>query len=118
MIKEKKRKPIKERRKSPRIKGSFAIEIADQKNKIAANIINFSSCGLYCQTSREMPLFREVQIVIALPQTATSIECSGVVVRSEKIPGKKAYNLAIFFDDMEPEDKKKLAGYVDGKLGY
>ena len=117
MIKEKKKKSFKERRKYPRVKENIAIEIADQKDRIAATIMNFSSCGIYCQTSREMPLFREVQMVIALPHIVTPIECSGVVVRSEKASDKKTYNMAIFFDDIEPEDKKKVAVYVNKKLG-
>lgn len=108
---------IKERRKAPRVKGDFSVEIAHQKSRIIADTINISSSGIYCQCDHPIPLFREIQVIIMLPGVVKPIICSGVVVRSEKVPGKERYNLAIFFEDIQPEDKNGLAGYVEKKIG-
>lgn len=108
---------IKERRSAPRVKGDFTIEIADKKTRIVADTINISSSGIYCQCDRPIPLFREIQVIIMLPGVIKPIICSGVVVRSEKVSGKERYNLAIFFEEIQPEDKNELASYVERKLG-
>lgn len=107
---------IKERRKAPRVKGDFTVEIAHQKTKVIADTINISSSGIYCQCDHTIPLFREIQMVIMVPGIAKPIICSGVVVRSEKVPGKERYNLAIFLEDIQPEDKNQLTGYVEKRL--
>lgn len=107
---------IKERRSTPRVKGDFSIEIAHQKTRVIADTINISSSGIYCQCDSVIPLFREIQVVVMLPGVVKPIICSGVVVRSEKVPGKERYNLAIFFEDIQPGDKNQLAGYVEKKL--
>lgn len=114
MIKEKGN--IAERRKAPRVKGDFTVEIADQKTRIIADTINISALGIYCQSDHAIPLFREIQVAIMLPGVSKPIGCSGVVVRSEKIPRKERYNLAIFFEDILPEDKEQLSKYIEKKL--
>lgn len=112
MIKEKKA----ERRKSPRVKGDFSVEIAHQKSRIIANTINISASGIYCQSASAIPLFREISVKIKLPGVAEIIECSGVIVRCEKVPGKELYNLAIFFEELFQKDKGHLSGYVEKVL--
>lgn len=107
---------IKERRKSPRAKCDFVIEFEYQDYNISAHVMNISSSGMYMETNYPVPLFREVGIGIKLPGIERLIECTGVVVRSEKIPGKERYNLAIFFGDVQPEDKGLLADYVEKQL--
>lgn len=107
---------VAERRKSPRVKGDFTIQIAHQKTKIIAHTINISTTGIYCQGDRPIPLFREIEIEIHLPLAPKSIKCSGVIVRSEKIPGKERYNLAIFFVGLSPKNKELLLQYVEEKM--
>lgn len=107
---------FKERRRAPRIKCDFDIEIAQQKKKILAHAVNISSCGMYLVSNHPISLFREIGVGIKLPGIEKLIECSGVIVRSEKDPSKGHYNLAIFFDNIAREDKKRLSEYVKKKL--
>lgn len=111
MIKEK--KVIKERRKSPRVKCDFNIEIESQKSSISGHAINISTSGMYLECDNPVPLFREISVGIKLPGVEDIIECTGVVVRSEKDPIKDCHNIAIFFEDIAPEDKQKLAECIE-----
>lgn len=106
---------IKERR-SPRAKCDFIIQFEYKDTNVSAHVVNISSSGMYMESNASVPLFREVSIGIKLPGMEELIECTGVVVRSEKVPGKERYNLAIFFSDIEPEDKDLLSDYVNKKL--
>lgn len=105
-----------ERRKYPRIKGDFTIEIAHKKARIMGNAINLSASGMYFQCNKEIPLFTEIETVLQLPGEKEPIVCTGVVVRSEEAPQKGRYNIAIFFSDLLPEEKQKIADYVNRKL--
>lgn len=107
---------IKERRKSPRARCDFVIEFDYQNSNITAHVMNISTSGMYMESDCPIPLFREIGIGIKLPGIEKLLECTGVVVRSEKVPGKERYNLAIFFEDIQPEDKNLLADYVEKQL--
>lgn len=107
---------IKERRKSPRARCDFVVGLEYQKTNITAHVLNISSSGMYMETDHPIPLFREIGIGIKLPGIEKLIECIGVVVRSEKVAEKERYNLAIFFEDIQPEDKNLLADYVEKQL--
>lgn len=102
-----------ERRKSPRVKGDFTVEIAHQKSRIIADTINISASGISCQSASAIPLFREIGIRMKLPGIAEAIECSGVIVRCEKVPEKERYKLAIFFEELSQKDKGHLSSYVE-----
>lgn len=114
MIKDK--KTINERRKSPRAKCDFIVEFEYDKSNITANAQNISSSGMYLESNKQIPVFREIAIGIKLPGIEDLIECTGVVVRSEKISGKDKYSIAIFFEDIEQEDKELLGKYVERQL--
>lgn len=107
----------KERREYPRVRGDFRVEIAHHKSCVIADTINISASGIYCQSGHSIPLFREIGIRIKLPGFIEIIECSGAVVRCEKVPGKERYNTAIFFEDLSSKDKGRLSSYVHKKLG-
>lgn len=107
---------VAERRKSPRVQGDFNVEIADHKSKIIARTINVSGSGIYCQCDHAIPLFREIRILMRLPDNEKQLEFTGVIVRCEKISGKHRYNLAIFFSDISPQDKKLLSKYIEDRL--
>ena len=102
-----------ERRRYPRITGIFDVEIAHQKSRLITDTINVSASGIYCQCNNPIPLFREIGVNLKIPGTGKVIDCSGVVVRSEKIPKSSRYSIAIFFIGMLPEEKKFLADYID-----
>jgi c-di-GMP-binding flagellar brake protein YcgR len=114
MIKEK--KVIVERRKAPRVKCDFNIEIESQKKGITGHALNISTCGMYLECDKPIALFREISVGIKLPNAEEIIECVGVVVRCEKEPEKDFHNIALFFQDIEPEDKEKLARYIDSRI--
>jgi len=116
MIKEK--ETLRERRKYPRLnmKSEFNLKISDEESTAALRIINISASGIYCQSSRPVSLFREIEVSLKLPGVLNIITCIGVVVRCEKVKGKEKYNLAIFFNDIPPKDKNTLSEYIEKKL--
>ena len=116
MIKENNKSRAEERRKAPRAKWAFNIELLDNNIKTIVRVVNISSAGIYCESEKEIPLFREIQVTVKLPEIDKTLECSGVVVRSERIPKKDCFNLAIYFDDITPKDKGLLAEYIGKKL--
>lgn len=107
----------KERRKFPRVKCDFVIQIEHQKSFINAHAINISASGMYLESDQQIPLFREIGIGIKIPGVDEIIECTGVVVRSEEVEDKNIYNTAIFFEDIEQSDKDLLAKYVESQIG-
>ena len=114
-----------ERRRSPRIKIeglSFKLQAGDFD--AVTHTLNISSSGLYCKVDRELPLMSRVNLVLMIPGSSSNtvesegVEVEGVVVRAHPviIDGKvKHYDVAIFFNSMEPKVKELIAGYIARK---
>jgi hypothetical protein len=47
---------------------------------------------------------------------ARKISCTGIVVRTESIPGSESYNTAIFFSDLLPKESRAISDFIHDML--
>jgi len=112
-----------ERRKHPRIKDkNIAIKLSGQGVSAITQSLDVSASGVYCKVDHEIPLMTKVQVVLSLPgdpkNSSSTMDIEGVVVREHPvmIDGKvDHYDVAIFFHDLLPKEKKKLMKYIGGR---
>ncbi|MDM8525633.1 PilZ domain-containing protein [Desulfococcaceae bacterium HSG8] len=105
-----------ERRKYPRIDKRMTFELQIEDEAITAEMINLSINGAYCRVNKPLPLMASLKIVFVLVygNDVDYVECEGVVVRVEEIlPENKRYNIAIFFNDIEVSEKKKIESFIE-----
>jgi len=109
-------KNLKERRLHPRLEHKLPLNLAINGYDFSTSTHNISSVGAYCHLDKYMPPFTKICVKLSLPNKAkagknTIVECKGVVVRSED-ETKGGFNLAIFFNEIRNDQRKKIAQYV------
>ena len=109
-------KSIKERRLHPRLDHKLPLNLAIDGYDFSTSTHNISSVGAYCHLDKYMPPFTKISVKLSLPNKgqagkSTIVECKGVVVRSED-ETKGGFNIAIFFNQMRDEQRKKIAAYI------
>ena len=111
-----------ERRRYPRVKEELQLKLKAEDFDAVAETMNLSCIGAYCQLKKYIPLMTSVKIALTLPDgtQATEIqyaECSGVVVRVEKVPSPdttaSVFNTAIYFNELAQSEKEKIAKFVE-----
>lgn len=105
-----------ERRKYPRIETSIQMNLKADKRNVSAETINLSMSGVCCRVNRSIEVMTSLEIVLMLPHEGVPddvmyVECEGIVVRDEK--KANGHHIAIFFNEIERNEKKKLAAYID-----
>jgi hypothetical protein len=113
----------KERRSHPRIaaeiEGHIVCHMGRDITRIRAQ--NISCSGLYCRVDSYIPPFRQLNITMNLPLRHgkslrnISVEFDAVVVRTEpqhEVPGRREYNIAIFFSGITEKAKSLVARYI------
>lgn len=109
-------KTSKERRLHPRLDHKLPIDLAVDGYDFSTSTHNISCVGAYCHLDKYMPPFTKISVKLNLPgkdrsSKNTVVECKGVVVRSEDEKGG-GFNLAIFFNGMRDDQRKKIAQYI------
>ena len=114
-----------ERRVAQRIKDEeLSLKILAGGFDTLTHTLNISSSGLYCKVGKEIPLMSRVKLMLMIPppegsgREAKGVEVEGVVVRTHPviIDGDiKHYDVAIFFDNLEPATRELIAGYISRK---
>lgn len=112
---------FKEKRLSARIKGEFNIKITESHESIVVNTIDLSSSGLRFKSQKNIPLFREIGLTLALPgktekHKESVFNCHAIVVRSEKSHVEEAFNIALTFIDVEEKDLKVLMKFLEDSV--
>lgn len=111
-----------ENRKHPRINRRIPFKLETENSSIIAETINLSCIGAYCLASKPIPFMTNLKIAFELPdhehkKGTKHVECNGVVVRVEKEVSKaktrNAYNIAIFFNEIEKSEKEKIATFIE-----
>lgn len=109
----------KERRKHPRIAKSLPLKISSDSFDIVTQTRNLSCIGTYCEVDKYLEPLTKLKIILLLPfkkkdaVITKKFSCQGVVVRTENIPLKNdRYNVAIYFNDIEKKEFKKISDYV------
>jgi len=109
-------KNSKERRLHPRLDQQLPLNLAVDGYDFSTTTRNISCVGAYCHLDKYMPPFTKIAVKLSLPNKDQSgknmiVECKGVVVRTEdEVNG--GFNLAIFFNEMREEQRKKIAQYI------
>ena len=116
--------PNQERRRAPRIKiEELSLKLRAGDFDAVTHTLNLSASGLYCKVDRELPLMSRIKLMLMIPGASKDteskkLEVEGVVVRAHPviIDGKvKHYDVAIFFDNIEPKAKELITGYIARK---
>ncbi len=112
-----------ENRRHPRIKRRIQFKLKARDFVVVTETINLSCIGAYCQVKENIPFMTRLKIVFALPcsnqkKKDECVECCGVVVRVEKVLSESnansvLYNIAIFFNEIEESERKKLANFIE-----
>jgi hypothetical protein len=102
-----------EKRKHPRKKTSIEYKLANFKEEFDAEgvTVNLSTHGVLCQVEKPIPEMTELKLLLKLPNDYA--ECMGTVVRVRKCSdAENKYDIAIYFNDIKPVDKKKIADFI------
>mgnify|MGYP001767748884 CR=1 FL=1 len=111
------RTPKSERRLYPRVDHSLALKVAVNGYDFSTVTRNISCVGAYCRIDKYMPPFTKVAVRLSLPvQTNNgnknySVECKGVVVRTED-ENQGGFNIAIFFNEIKDNERQKIQQYI------
>ncbi len=114
-----------ENRKYPRIKKRLQFKIKTDDFVVVTETINLSCIGVSCQVTEKIPYMTRLKIVLELPcsdekKEDICVECYGVVVRVEKVLSKSlaitAYNIAIFFSEIDESEREKLSDYIQKNI--
>lgn len=104
-----------ERRLHPRIEKQLPVNIAANGYDFSTTTKNISCLGAYCHIDKYLPPFTKIMIRLNLPlksaSTGHSVECKGVVVRSED-ESEGGFNIAIFFNNINDSQREKISQYV------
>lgn len=111
-----KRTLSKERRLNPRIEKQLPVNIAANGYDFSTTTKNISCLGAYCRIDKYIPPFTKIMVRLNLPiksaSTGASVECKGVVVRSED-EAEGGFNIAIFFNDIKNGQREKISQYIN-----
>jgi len=106
-----------ERRQFPRLYHELPVKIAANGYDFSTTTQNVSCLGAYCRINKYIPPFTKLLVKLTLPLSNTrakkgfSVECKGVVVRSED-EEKGGFNVAIFFNEINDTQRHKLSQYI------
>lgn len=109
--------PKAEKRQYPRIEQSLPLSVVANGYDFATTTQNVSCVGAYCHIHKYMPPFTKVMVKLNLPVAASggnknySVECRGVVVRTEDV-SKGGFNIAIFFNEIRDSERQKISEYI------
>jgi hypothetical protein len=109
-------KSAKERRIHPRLEHKLPFSVAVNGYDFSTTTHNISCVGAYCHLDKYIPPFTKISVKLSLPARGqesgnVTVECKGVVVRSEDESGG-GFNIAIFFNQLREEERRKIAAYV------
>lgn len=107
-----------ERRQYPRIEHQLPVKIIANGYDFATSTQNVSCLGAYCHIDKYVPPFTKVMVKLALSVMTDSgnknydVDCKGVIVRAEdEIKG--GFNVAIFFNEIKDDQRKKISRYIN-----
>ena len=115
-------KPFHERRRHPRVAESLPFQVGTAAHWVATRTINLSCGGALCVLPESVPVLTKLQVSLEVPvapanggPSVREVHCEGVVVRQQpsSTPGQASlFETAIFFSDLQPEDRRCLAEFI------
>ena len=119
--KKRKKAASKDKPWSPRIYKQLPLKVAANGYDFISTAQNVSCVGAYCRINKYIPPFTRVMIKLTLPLSlkkkdkGSKVECKGVVVRSGD-ENEGGFNIAIFFNDIKDNERKKISQYISKVL--
>ncbi len=110
-----------ERRKYPRVLHQLPLKLEVGGYDFATSTENVSCVGAYCHIDKYVPPFTKVMVKLSLPLVTRQgkknciVDCKGVLVRTED-EKKGGFNIAIFFNAITAEQRKKISQYISQLL--
>lgn len=107
-----------ERRVHPRIDKELPFNVAANGYGFSTTTKNLSCVGAYCRITKYIPPFTKVLVKLTLPVREKNkdknytVSCEGVIVRTED-ENKGGFNIAIFFNSIKDEQRKKISRYIN-----
>ena len=105
-----------ERRQYPRLDKQFSLKIVANGYDFITTTENISCVGAYCHVDKYVPPFTKIMVKLTLPiinnrRGGFSVECKGVVVRTEDSP-EGGFKIAVFFNEINENQRKKISQYL------
>lgn len=101
--------------------GDLFLQVSDEKTRFNGDAMNLSVNGINFLSLLRVPLFREVDVRLELPQNEkkanASVHCRGVVVRCVRRV-QPFFEISLFFVDMGEGDKHKIQRYMDRVVSH
>jgi hypothetical protein len=108
-----------DRRQHPRLQQQLPLSVAANGYDFSTTTQNISCAGAYCTIKKYVPPFTKLKVKMSLPcpkkRKPEEVECSGVVVRTDD-ESNGYFNIAIFFNEIKENPRKKIADYVHSCL--
>lgn len=107
-----------DRRRYPRIERALSLKIAADGYDFATCTQNLSCIGAYCHLDKYIPPFTKIAVRLTLPIMdngkikGVNVECKGVIVRTED-ERQGGFNMAIFFNGIEDNQRRKISQYIN-----
>ena len=107
-----------ERRIHPRLNQELPFKVAANGYSFSTNTQNISCVGAYCKIKKYIPPFTRVKVKLSFPvknrlgKDEYTMDCDGVIVRTED-EKKGGFNIAIFFNTIKDEQRKKISKYIN-----
>jgi hypothetical protein len=107
-----------ERRIHPRLNQELPFKVGANGYNFSTNTQNISCVGAYCKIKKYIPPFTKVKVKLTFPMKSRigngdyTMDCEGVIVRTED-EKKGGFNIAIFFNVIKDEQRKKISQYIN-----
>ncbi len=110
-----------EQRRYPRIDKKVRFNLRSDEFTVDAESINLSSNGVNCMVDKPIQLMTSLKIVMTLAyegnlEDVVFVEGNGVVVRVEETEVSNEFKIAIYFNEIEENEQRKLTDFINQYL--
>lgn len=108
--------PREEKRRTSRFPSDLRLRSADGSDEmVEMEVVNLSHGGAYCNSQRRFAPMTRLEVQMDLPgRTPISVPltATAVIVRVEDGPEGGPYRMALWFQEMSPEDRSRLRRFL------
>src|SRR5512143_2708092 len=107
-----------ERRRHPRVHATVPLQILAEGKEHSFDLVDLSESGARIRPTQSLPAMTRLQVRMVLPgkrigsPSDVSLATTGVVVWSHRQPGGPAYDLGVFFADLDETQRNVLRAFV------
>ncbi len=107
-----------DRRQDTRFYESIPVKISSEDFDFVTETINLSRSGVYCRIDKYVEPMTKLKIHLLLPFkrdnkiVTKKVSFHGIIVRTESVPDKNTFNVAIYFNEISKRDVEIVADFV------